>query len=130
MSNTKIMWYSMTQDLAAEEREPVELAEALRIVDRYLARRTETFASAEESLAGTMFGFSRSASDFIEICVHGPTKMSYKFEAADPNASWFRKLFKGVFQHEEELHSREELVHKVEEFFRTPVAEIRRRLEG
>jgi hypothetical protein len=77
-----------------------------------------------------MFGFSRSKSEFIEICVNGPTQISYKFEVADPTASWFSKLFKAVFRREAELHSREELVQKVEEFFTTPMLEIKRQLES
>jgi len=76
-----------------------------------------------------MFGFSRSKSEFVEFCINGPRSISYKFEMSDPNASWFSKFFKGVFQHEEELHSHDELVKKVEEFFSTPMEEIRRRLE-
>ncbi len=128
MNSTEIRWYSTNRDLATEEHGPIGLDEALKIVDRYLTRGRDTFESAEKAIAATMFGFSRSESDFIEICVNGPTEISCKFEAADPNASWFRKLFKGAFQHEEELHSREELVRKVKEFFSTPLDEIRRRL--
>ena len=120
----------MTPKLAVEEHDPIGLDEALQLVDRYLARGSEKFKTAEEAMAATMFGFSRSKSEFIEICVKGPAQISYKFEVADPEASWFRKLFKGVFQYEDELHSREELVQKVEEFFTTPVQEIKRQLES
>jgi hypothetical protein len=74
-------------------------------------------------------GFSRSKSELIEICVNGANQIAYKFEVADLEAPWFRKLFNGVFRREAELHSREELVRKVEEFFTTPVPEIKRRLE-
>ncbi len=76
-----------------------------------------------------MFGFARSESEFIEFGVLSPDKTSYKFEVSDPEASWFRKMFGGVFQHNEELHSREEMIQKVEEFFTTPVQEIKRRLQ-
>ena len=76
------------------------------------------------------YRFSRSKSEFIEICVNGPARISYLFEVADPEASWFRELFKGVFRHEEALHSREDLVQKVEEFFTTPVQEMKRRLKS
>jgi hypothetical protein len=130
MNNSDIRWYSISNKLALEEHEPIALEEALRIVDRYLNQGTEEVASGEQALAATMFGFSRSKSDFIEICINGPTQISYKFEMADPDpdASWLRRMFKGVFQHEEELHSREELIMKVEEFFMTPAQEIRNRL--
>jgi hypothetical protein len=133
MNNSDIRWYSINSKLAVEEHEPVELEEALKIVDRYLERGTEQFESAELELASTMFGFSRSKSEFIEICVNGPAQISYKFEMSDPadlDASWFRKLLKGVFQHEETLHSRGELVQKVEEFFTTPAQVIKNRLGG
>ena len=116
--------------MAVEEHEPIELGEAHQIVERYLARGSEKFKGAEEAIAATMFGFSRSKSEFIEISINGPTQISYKFEMSDPNESWFRKMFKSVFRHEVELHSREELLQKVEEFFTTPVQEIKRQLES
>jgi hypothetical protein len=129
MSDTKITWYSMSHNLAVEQHEPVTLSDALKIVDRYLARGSGQPDSGEDAIAATMFGFSRSESDFIEICVSGPNRIAYKFEAADPNASWLRRLFHVVFQHEEELHSCEEVVQKVREFFTASVDEIRHRLE-
>ena len=76
------------------------------------------------------YRFSRSKSEFIEIRVNDPARISYMFEVADPKAWWFRKFFKGVFHHEEALHSRVELVQKVEEFFTTPVQEMKRRLKS
>jgi hypothetical protein len=129
MSDSEIKWYSMTPKLVIEEHEPIGLDEALKLVDRYLARSCERFETAEEAIAATMFGFSRSKSEFIEICVNGANQISYKFEVADLEAPWFRKRFKGVFRREAELHSREELRQKVEEFFTTPILEIKRRLE-
>jgi len=47
---------------------------------------------------------------------------------SEADDSWLLKMLKGVFQHEEELHSREEIVQKVEEFFTTPAQEIKKRL--
>lgn len=128
MTNTKMAWYSMTSTLAVEKHDPIGLDEALKIVDRYLARSSEKFKTAEEAIAATMFGFSRSESEFIEICVNGPAQISYKLEFANPEASRLGKLFKGAFRREAELHSREELVQKVEEFFTTPSPEIQRQL--
>src|SRR5438046_413560 len=110
MTDSKIRWYSMSSTLAVEEHDPIGLDEALKLVDRYLGRSSEKFKTAEEAIAATMFGFSRSKSEFIEICVSGPAQISYRFEVADPEASWLSKLFKGAFRREAELHSREELV--------------------
>jgi len=119
----------MNIKLAVEEHEPIDLDEALNLVDRYLARGAEKYESGEQAISETLFGFSRSRYEFIEICVNGPGDISYRLELSDPNASWFSRMLKGIFQHEEELHSREELFQKVEEFFTTPVQEIKRRLE-
>ena len=130
MNNANIRWYSMNRDLAVEEHEPVQLEEALKIADRYLARGSEKSNDGEEAIAATLFGFSRSKSEFIEICVNGPALISYKFEMSDTDASWFQRLFKGILRHEEQLHSREELVQNIKEFFTTPVQEIKRRLEN
>jgi hypothetical protein len=126
MNGSNIKWYSTTTKLTVEEHDPIDLAEALKLVDRYLSRGSEKFKTAEEAIAATMFGFSRSKSEFIEICVNGPAQISYKFEISDPSASWFSKLFQGVFRREAELHSREDLVQKVEEFFTTPVHVFKR----
>ena len=120
----------MSATLAVEEHDPIGLDEALKLVDRYLARSCEKFKTAEEAIAATMFGFSRSKSEFIEICVSGPAQISYKFEVADPEGSWLSKLFKGAFKREAQLHSREELVQKVEEFFTTPAQMIKRQLRS
>jgi hypothetical protein len=126
MTDTNIRWHSMTATLAVEEHEPIGLDEAVKVVDLYLARSCEKFKTAEEAIAATMFGFSRSKSEFIEICVSGPAQISYKFEVADPERSWVSKLFKRAFRREAELHSREELVQKIEEFFTTPAQKIKR----
>ena len=119
----------MNRDLKPEEHESIDLNQALQLIDRYLARAGEKFDTGEEALAATMFGFSRSPSEFIEICVNGPTQISYKFEVSRPEEPWYRKLFSGVFRYEQELHSREELIEKIREFFTTPSPEIKRRLE-
>jgi hypothetical protein len=127
MSDTKLVWYSVNRDLAVEEHDPVGLDEALVIVDRYFATAGQRHDRGEDAIAATTFGFSRSKSDFIEIGVHRCDQISYRFEACDPKMFWLRRLFGGVFEREQELHSREELVQKVIEFFTSSVAEIRHR---
>ena len=129
MSDGQIRWYGMTSDLKTEEHEPIALAQALQIVDEHFAHADEKFESAEAALAATMFGFSRSKSEFIEICINGSTQISYRFEMSDPDASWVHKMFGGVFQYEEELQSKDALIRKVEEFFTLQPREIRSRLQ-
>jgi hypothetical protein len=120
MNNSEIKWYSMNLDQKVEEHEPIDLKRALEIADQYLDRGRGKFESAEEAIAATMFGFSKSKSEFIEICINGPKRISYKIECSNPNASWFQKLRGGTIRHEDELHSRDKLIHKITEFFSYP----------
>jgi len=128
MKETEISWYSINQHLALEDHEPIELDEALAIADRYLANGTKKLTGAEEAIAATMFGFSRSKSTFIEFCVNGSGQISFRIEISEPPTSWLRKLFKSVFRRKEELGSREDIVRKIQEFFATPAQELQRRL--
>ena len=128
MTGSTISWYSINDDLAVEDHGPVGLDEALKIVDRYLARCTEQFDDAEKAIAATMFGFSRSKSTFIEICVNDPTQISLKIEISGPESSLFKRLFKGVFRHEEELKSREDVVQRVQQFFTMSPQDIQKKL--
>ena len=110
----------MNLDQKVEKHEPIDLKRAIEIADQYLTHGKEKFDSAEEAIVATMFGFSKSKSEFIEICVNGPKQISYKFEFSNPNASWFQKLRGGTIRHDEELHSREKLIQKITDFFSYP----------
>jgi hypothetical protein len=110
-----ISWYSITPNISVQHNEVIDLNGALKIVYEY----------AEDALAETMFGFSRSESEFIEICVDGANQISYKFEYADLGGSWLIKLFGGIYQYEEELDSKEKLVEKVKDFFTKTPQEIK-----
>lgn len=118
MKEARINWYSMNLHQKVEEHEPVDLEQAIKIVDQYLAHGREKFISDNEALAATMFGFSKSKSEFIEICINGPKQISYKFVFSNPNASWLQKLQgNGTFQREEVLNTHNQLLAKVTEFF-------------
>ena len=123
-------WYSVDSKLKTSDHPPVDLKGALEIVDEYHSRGIERFDSAEEAISATMFGFSRSAGEFIEFCVNGLEQISYKFEQADPQASWLRKAFGGTFQFESVLRSKAEMIERVEEFFTLTPAAIKSRLSG
>ena len=107
----------MSLDQKVKEHEPIDLKRAIEITDQYLARGSEKFKSDYEAFAATMFGFSKSKSEFIEICINGPEQISCKFEFSNPDATWFQKLGNRTVRHEEELQSRDEVVQKVTEFF-------------
>jgi len=116
--NFEIKWYSMNLDQKVAEHESIDLKGAIRIIDRYLIGAGQHFENDREAIAATLFGFSKSRTDFIEFCVLGPQQFSFKIEFSNnANSSRFRKIFRPMFQHEEELHSREELVQKTTWFF-------------
>jgi hypothetical protein len=117
MNKTEIKWYSMNLDQKVEEHEPIDLERAIKIADQYLASGNEKFKDDIEAIAATMFGFSKSKSNFIEICINGPKQISYKFEFSNPEASWFQKLRNATFRYEDELHSRDKLIQKITDFF-------------
>ena len=130
MSEAKIPWYSMNSNLALEEHDPVDFTQAVKIAEGYLARGGLKFKTGEEAIAATTFGFSRSSAEFIEICVHGVAHISFKFEAPDTSTPWFLKPWKGVFQHQEELGSRETLVQRIEAFYTHSTDELVRRYKS
>lgn len=112
-----IGWYSMDRDLKTREHPPVDLDRAIAIADEFCARGGRVYEYAEEALSATTFGFSRSPTQFIELCAHGATEISFRYEYADPNASWWRRTFGGAFHHEATLRSRNELIRRIEQFF-------------
>ncbi len=120
-----ISWYSITPNISVQHNEVIDLNGALKIVDDYMFKAGKVYEYAEDALAETMFGFSRSESEFIEICVDGANQISYKFEYADLGGSWLIKLFGGIYQYEEELDSKEKLVEKVKDFFTKTPQEIK-----
>jgi hypothetical protein len=125
-----ISWYSITADVNVKDNGAVDLNGALKIVDEYMFRAGKVYEYAEDAVAETMFGFSRSESEFIEICVDGVNQISYKFEYAEPSGSWFTRFFGGVYQYEEELDSKEKLIEKVTNFFTKTPQEIKEGYKG
>lgn len=130
MTSPHIKWYSLDEDMRTCEHPPVDLHRALEIAEGYYARGEGRFDSAEEAVSATMFGFSRSSTEFIEFCINGPSEISYKFEFADPTASLLRRIFGGTFQFEAVLHSKMELTERVQEFFALPPAAIKAKLQS
>jgi hypothetical protein len=129
MTVTTMNWYSLDSKLKTCEHPPIDLDRAIQIASEYYDRGTKTYESAEDAIADTMFGFSRSPSAFIELCVNGPSEISYKFELTDPSASWFRKVFGGTFQFETVLKSRDEMIQRVQEFFSLTPAALKTKLQ-
>ncbi len=117
MNFSEISWYSIDENLKTKENGVVSLPEAISIVNRYFSNLKPAYETGEEALADTMFGFCRTSDTFIEICIHSPSEIAFKFEMSNAETPWYLKLFKGIEQFEETLKSREALIARVEKFF-------------
>jgi hypothetical protein len=129
MENQPISWYAITTDLQLEDKGVINFEGAIKILEQYGDLSTQVFDDQGHALSNTFFGFSRSKSDFIEICIYNPTQISYKFEYLDPEATWFSKVFVGPFQYEIQLDSTEQLLERVKEYFHQNSREIKSKLE-
>ncbi len=116
MSTNPITWYSTDKRLSTVDQGPISKQEALKIVENYFARLKPTYESAEEALAETMFGFQRSKSEFIELCINGPAEISLKYEASVPRKVLFLNL-PDLIQEEWTLGSKQEVEEEVAAFF-------------
>ena len=110
-----VSWYTTALDLSIRERGTIELPAALRIVDEYFDRLKPSYASGEEALSETTFGFSRAEDDFIEICLHGPTQISLNAEL--PASGGFIARLRGPSRKQLSLNSREALKRHVSGYF-------------
>jgi len=113
----KIEWYSINDDLSIVRHPPVNLETALALADHYMSRANESFENGEEAVAATMFGFSRSENEFIEIVVNGSDLISYTYEAPDPETPALLKFLKGRFQYQEDLATLADLKERIRAFF-------------
>ena len=114
--NTPIKWYSINKNLSVVEHDVVQKEEAYRIVDEYFSKLKNFYETGEDAIAETMFGFQKSKSEFIEICIHGDTHISFKYEVKKPVKILFFNVPK-VIQAERRLHSKEELKTMVSSFY-------------
>jgi hypothetical protein len=124
-----ITWYSITQDLTIDERGPLELSEALRVVDGYSSRLRPHYDSGEVALAETMFGFSRASDDFIEICLHTLREISLDVELPPSPADGAFAGLDGSFQGTLALDSLDSLRRHVTAYFTLTPDEFRTHLQ-
>jgi hypothetical protein len=112
-----VAWYAISSDLKRNDRGPVDLNAALTVIDDYFARLQPKYESAEVALAETMFGFSRDSSDFIEVCLHTPTEISFTVELPRSPTRGLLARLRGPFRLERTLASRDTLRQDVTAYF-------------
>lgn len=111
-----ITWYSIDNELSTVDHEAVTKDGAMAIIDEYFTRLLPHYKFGEDAIAATMFGFQKSESEFVEICINRQNLVSFKYEVSEPRKVLFLTIPK-VYQKELTLHSKEELKAKVEAFF-------------
>jgi hypothetical protein len=119
-----ITWYSTDKDLVMVDQEVVGKDGAMAVIDGYFARLRPKYDTAEEATAETMFGFQKSKSEFVEICINGSEAISFKYEVSLPKKVLFLTVPK-LFQKEVILHSRDDVKAKVAAFFELDSAAFR-----
>lgn len=122
-----ISYYGMDRSLKVVEHGPVSLDLALKVVDERFSKLKAKYDTAEEAISETMFGFSRPEGAFIEICINGPSKISFKFEY--PQSKKFF-VFQWSYENESVLASKEELVKRVQMFFSTSTEAYKQYIES
>ena len=127
MSST-IPWYSLDRDLKTENHDPVDLPGALAVVDRYFAQLRPHYASGEEALAATMFGFRRAPDDLLELCLHTPSQISLRVELPRSTGGGFLARLRGRFRFEEQLPGRSSVAQRVEQYFTLTPEQIQAQL--
>jgi hypothetical protein len=125
MTSSHISWYSLNRDLSVVERGAVTKAGAMKIIDDYFAKLGPRYGSADEAVAETMFGFQKSAVEFVEICLNGGADISFKYETSILRRILFWQFSK-TFQKKRTLASKAEVRAEVGAFYDLESAAFRR----
>ena len=124
------VFYSLDEKLCLIEHEAVALDRAREIFDQYYSRLKPHYDSGETALAETMFGFSRSEDEFLELCLHKYDSISCKICLPPPYARGFMRFFAGALNREETLSSRDAAMERLRQFFALSRDELREVLEA
>jgi hypothetical protein len=109
--------YGIDEQLRTVERGAVSLEQARDAIDAYFSQATPSYATHEEALAQTMFGFSKPTGSFVELCIHTLAEISFKFESQVLGRSGLFGLGSRPYQFEATLRSRSDVIAAVERFF-------------
>jgi hypothetical protein len=110
-----IVFYSFTENKPKDKRK-VTGNEAVKIIDEYRNNLKAFYEDPDKALEDSLFGFSYSKTDFIEICIDTKDTFRIKLECKYKRSFWFLS-WNSLFQKEFELNNIEELKLIVIEFF-------------
>jgi thiamine biosynthesis protein ThiS len=114
--NARISAYNCNLEGPLVDLGPINLQEALGLIDQRWPFADTHFERAEDAVAQTMFGFSRADDDFIEVNLAGSNLITVRHETRP--AGFFEKLF-GQREYLVELSSRSELDLVVRGYFQS-----------
>jgi hypothetical protein len=106
--------YGLDRQLHLVEHAQVGLAAALELTRAIYERQPAHYATGEEAVAESLFGFSRGEHDFIELCVNGRDSISVTVELPI-RSGW--GPFKRGFRDERTVHSLDEAAALVRSYF-------------
>ena len=122
-----VSWYSLDRDLRTVDHEPITLAQATEIIDRYFASLQPHYEWGEDALAATMFGFRRPDGSYMQICIHSPEMIDIEYDFSLIRNPLLR-LVGGRKQRDERLGSERMVKARTKLFFEHPREEFQRRL--
>jgi len=112
-------WYAITENLDVDDRGPVELSAAVRVIDEYASRLRPFYKSGEIARAETTFGFSRvDDNDFIEISLHTLQAMTLSVELPPSVADDRQAMWRGFYQRDFTIESLDALKRHVTAYSR------------
>ncbi len=125
-----LRWYSTTPALKTKEEDFVSLERALEIAQTYYSKSGKKYETAEEAVADTMFGYSRSEKTFIELCINGFSDISLRFEAPRTGGSWLSRLGNATISIEKTLKDQASMESEITAFFSMSPEQFAKRLGG
>jgi hypothetical protein len=114
----------MNKELEIVNHPPINLQQAMFIVDEYFKRLKPRYEWGEEALSASMFGFQKSEGEFIEISIISPGEILLKHETSAPKKIFFANL-EAISQKEKKLTSVDATKQVVAQFFKMDGNEFR-----
>jgi hypothetical protein len=114
-----LSWYSINTKLETQSHTLPDAASAVGVAQKYYACARAQWPSAEECVAGTMFGFKNGSGASIEFCIIDAGKISCRFEGPDRRKSartWLGRLRASGRRYRRTLRSCAEMEAMIVEF--------------
>jgi hypothetical protein len=119
--------YGIDTDQMTQDFGEITVTAAIAAINEKYNNLRSYYENEEIALTETMFGFSRSNSDFIEISLHTRNEIHFKYERALTKRFL---LFQKLFVHEDIITNLQTLVDRTKRFFEMKADDFQSYLES